>query len=101
MSTEKEDREAKLPKWAQEKLDLLRLKLDCSEGQRRQLEEASSVVHGKQWFTLPGPFGDDDSDMIHLWSLRYDQPVRVCCLNRGDVLLVGRAALGGVDGKPD
>ena len=101
MDIGKDERESKLPKWAQEKIDLLRLELQSSEGQRRNLEEASSVLHGKQWFTIPGPFRQNDSKMLQLWSLRDDCPVRVCCLHQGDVLLVGRAALGGVDGKTD
>ena len=84
----KEDREKKLPLWAQKKLEDMRARIHDLE----RMREAHSVLHDREWFTIrgPGPF-DDDKEVRKLFFLYSDQAHPVCSLYKNDILLVGRS----------
>lgn len=79
--------EKKLPKWAQTELALLRYENKMLD----DLRAAHQVLMDREWFTLSGPTFLDQETYRTLWVLDREDPVRVCSLGKGDVLLIGRA----------
>jgi hypothetical protein len=85
----KEEREKKLPKWAQKKLDEMRHRIEDLE----RMREANSVLSNREWFTIQGPgLNDADKpwDERKLFFLHENGAQPVCSLYYKDILLVGR-----------
>ncbi|MDW9481731.1 hypothetical protein GOB57_24085 [Sinorhizobium meliloti] len=82
--------EAKLPKWARDRLQGVRDEVD----RLRSLESAHAVLDAREWFTLAGPHDASDAPRT-LWLLDKNSPFPVCSLAHGDALLVGRAKAAG------
>lgn len=74
--------ESKLPKWAQRKLDELRMEIS----RLQVLGEAHAVLMDREWFTL-----FDAQDRFTLYRFVKDAPVSLCAIGVGDVALIGRA----------
>lgn len=78
--------ESKLPKWAQKRLNDLRLEI-----QRLQaLERAHCVLHNRRWFVLNDSKAGQQPH-TKLFVLYENGAHPVCSIGKGDVLLIGRA----------
>lgn len=83
------EREQKLPKWAQDKLNRLRQEIKNAGDERDRVRAAHAVLENRNWFTVPGPRSEDST--ITLWALFTNQPTAICSIRKGDILMVGRA----------
>lgn len=84
-----DSREDKLPKWAQNLISSLREELKNESAKREALEQASEILHKRNWFVIHGPKFSNRTSR-NLWYLDTDHPTCLCSLGRGDILLVGR-----------
>lgn len=85
----KEEREKHLPKWAQRKLEQMRVRIAALE----RMREAHDVLSSREWFTIYGPgmnAGDTKLDTLKLFTLTKDGAHCITSLHHKDVLLVGR-----------
>ena len=80
--------EAKLPKWAQNRLTDLRHEIQALQS----LKQIHAILcdRDRDWFTIRNIVADG-MDHNNLWVLHANNPQPVCSLGRGDVLFVGRA----------
>lgn len=81
--------ESKLPVWARLRLQNLRTTIQELESYRKLHAVLSDK--DRDWFTLPDPFSGCNREVMHLWFLTEDKPMRICTLYKGDMLFVGRA----------
>lgn len=85
----KEHDEKVLPKWAQNRLEKLRMDIESLEGLRKLHRLLADDE--RDWFVLPDPVNGCNDDKLSLWLLNTDSPFRVCTLYKGDKLFIGRA----------
>lgn len=88
--TKKTHNIAKLPKWAQEIINDYDHDLEVVQDELKRLQEANTVLHEREWFTINGPLFKDEHEVRHLWFLDRERPWQACALYPGDILLVGR-----------
>lgn len=86
-----EEREQKLPKWAQKKFGEMRQRISDLE----RMREAHAVLSNREWFTISGPgvnnIYDKEWDVRKLFFLCEDGAHPACSLYYKDILLVGRS----------
>lgn len=82
--------EARLPKWAQQRLDDLRREVRRQAAQMATIRTAHEVLKCCNWFTLRGAVLPDGR-AVTLYTLDNDGAHPVCTLESDDVLLIGRA----------
>jgi len=81
--------ESTLPKWARDRLSILRLEIS----RLKSLETAAEILMRREWFVIQGQQAGEPYPR-KLWWLNHDEPFPCCSLGNGDVLLVGRARFG-------
>ncbi len=85
----KDHDEKVLPKWAQSRLEQLRMDIDSLEGLRKL--SGFLADDERDWFVLTDPVNGCTDEKLSLWLLNTDSPFRVCTLYKGDKLFIGRA----------
>lgn len=90
--------EDRLPKWAQETLAGLRRRLSRVESQAITLRDANAVLARREWFLIENNPEHEKREVVTLYRLETDTPIRVCTLGPRDALLVARSyyTLGGI-----
>jgi regulator of replication initiation timing len=89
------ERERKLPKWAQNRLDKLRMENDLLRSRLDNVQAMNAVMCDprRDWFTVHGPNFQDEEDYRDLFVLYRNGAHAVCSIGRGDLLFVGRTAV--------
>ena len=80
----------KLPKWAQKLLEEKDTTIRRLEEEKERVERAHALLMDLEWFTIPGPVGENDPEYLSLYVLRTNSAHPVCTLGKHDRLLIGR-----------
>jgi len=91
IDTDKEEREKKLPKWAQNKLHELRRVLNEKDRKIETLESITSFpLENHNWFALHGPPIAKGPDETSFFILSKNSAQLVFTLLEGDMVFIGR-----------
>lgn len=93
---QKDEREEKLPKWAQTKLAILRRSLKDERRRRENIESMSHFIfNDHNWFVLNGPHPQDGPDELTFFiTPGKNQISNTFTLLEGDKVFIGRAKRG-------
>lgn len=80
----------KLPKWAQQLIESKESELAVLKRQKEQTEAAHTIIKEHEWYPLHGPSVLEKQDHYTLFVLFENAAHAVCCLSKGDVLLIGK-----------